>query len=100
MFDEASLADFGEFWQLSEREFLNVARERYGSVHSKDMKALVECYEAALAAVNKHWHQILSSENRVEGLIKQAYAVTDEFYDEITKSVSSPSLSWALRAIR
>lgn len=98
--NNASLVSLGEFWQLSEKDFFDLAREKFGQIDQNGAKTLIECYGSALATINAHWHHIRLSEDKVEDLVKRAYTITDKFYEEITKDVPAVNILWALRAVR
>ena len=96
----ASLADFAEFWNMTEQDFIGAASHRYGISTQSNVLLLRRCYAAFVKSVNSRWHQIVSSEEELETLVKRAFGVNEEIYELVTRSTPNPSISWALFAMR
>jgi len=94
---EANLADFGEFWRLSETDFRSCYKRSYGIVPARGM-LLSEVYRKSKAAVDDHWHRICSGEETMGKLVQKAYGVSSATYDAIVDRAPRPEIAWALRA--
>jgi hypothetical protein len=94
----ASLADVQEFWKLSEAAFQSQARSLYGSVSSARNTLIREAYHKAKTAVDERWHLIRAGEARMEDLVRSAYRVSQDIYDDIIARTPEPQVDWALRS--
>jgi len=93
----ASLKDFGDFWAISENAFLRQARSLITSLSISKIDILKECYSKAKDSVDTRWHGILSAEAECEKFVQQAYGISADLYEEITRLAQDPDVTWAMR---
>lgn len=91
----ASLSRVGDFWSLSETEF----RQRIHQVLAiNDPTNVRDIYRRVKTAADTHWPAIQEGEGELERLVRRAYRVREDIYEQIVGATPAPAIDWALRS--
>ncbi len=94
---DAKLGRFGEFWSVSEAQFVRRATEHLGPLTSSGLDHVRAAYRKAKGSADARWHLIVEAEQAPEDAVQKAYRVSDRVYEAVIDGAPSPKIAWALR---